>query len=155
MKKLLILTIFTIAFATNTLAQDKAADIKKLFELMKTDKMMDSMMENMIPMFQKVASGKFEGDEKNEKFNRFTSSLTFEMKGLTKKIMNEVMPKIYEQHFDQEDIKVLIKFYESPTGQKMLEKTPEISKEMMELMSTKYLPEFQQKMDAKMEELKK
>ena len=149
-----MLSIFTFAFATTTLAQDKSADIKKLFELMKTDKMMDSMMENMIPMFQKAASGKITGDDEKEKFSQYTSFLTNETKELTKKILNEEMPKIYEKYFDQNDIRYLIKFYESATGQKMIEKTPVISKEMMNLMTTKYLPEFQQRMDAKIEELK-
>lgn len=154
MKKLFLLSIFTFSIATTTLAQDKAADIKKLFELMKTDKMMDSMMQNMMPMFQKTAREKIKGDDEKEKFNQFTSFVMDEMKVLTKKIMNEDMPKIYEKYFDQKDIKYLIKFYESETGQKMLEKTPEISKEMMTLMSTKYLPEFQQRMETKIDELK-
>jgi hypothetical protein len=155
MKKLLMLFIMTVAFATTTAAQDKAADIKKLFELMKTDKMMDSMMENMIPMFQNTARRKISGDDEKEKFSQYSSFLTNETKELSKKILNEEMPKIYEKYFDQKDIKNLIKFYESATGQKMLEKTPEISKEMMDLMTTKYLPEFQQKMETKIEELKK
>ena len=154
MKKLLLLSIMTIAFATTAVAQDKAADIKKLFELMKTDKMMDSMMQNMMPMILKTASDRIKGEDEKEKFNQYTNFVTDEMKGLTKKIMNEEMPKIYEKHFDQKDIKVLINFFESATGQKMLEKTPEITKEMMTSMTTKYLPEFQQKIETKIEELK-
>ena len=77
-----------------------------------------------------------------------------ETKELTKKIVNEEMVRLYETHFTHSEIKDMIAFYESPTGKKMLEKTPELTTDLMNVMMTKYMPEFQQKIGGKLEELK-
>lgn len=155
MRKILLLSILLITISFTANAQDKTTNIKKLFELMQTDKMMDEMMQNMMPMFTKAASEKIKGDTEREKFNQFTVSFSQEMKELSKKILNEEMPKIYEKYFDEKDIKYLIKFYKSPTGIKLLEKTPEITKELMGTMFNKYIPEIANKVKLKFEDLKK
>jgi hypothetical protein len=38
---------------------------------------------------------------------------------------------IYDRHFSHEEIKDIIKFYETPTGKKMVEKLPLITQESM------------------------
>ncbi|HMS70292.1 MAG TPA: hypothetical protein PKD18_19235 [Saprospiraceae bacterium] len=56
MKKLLILTILTLTCSVTSFAQDKAADLKKLFSLMDTEKMIDGMMDNMVTVFKQQAN---------------------------------------------------------------------------------------------------
>jgi hypothetical protein len=152
MKKLLILTIFTIAFATNTFAQDKAADIKKLFELMNTDKMMDSMMENMIPMFKKQGNTMFKGEEAKEKYDKYFAAAMSETKVLSKKLVDDIMPAIYDKHFTAAEISDLVKFYQSSTGKKMLDKTPEITAEMMNSLLTTEIPAMSEKLSKMFQE---
>jgi len=45
-------------------------------------------------------------------------------------LINLIVP-IYDKHFSQDDIKNLIDFYQSPLGKRLLEVTPEITREMM------------------------
>lgn len=153
MKKLLFLAILTISFTMSAVAQDKPADLKKLFELMQTEKMIDGMMDNMLPALKQQASGQIQGDDAKEKFEKYIEFLMEESKKLSKMLVNEEMISIYDRHFSGEEIKDLIKFFESPTGKKMLEKTPEITKDLMDSMMSKYMPEFQEKLVNKIKEL--
>jgi hypothetical protein len=146
MKKLFMLSILTIAFATTTVAQDKAKDMKLLFELMKTDKMMDSMMENMIPMFKKQGTTLFKGEEAKEKYEKYLTTAINESKVLSKKWINETLPTIYDKHFTADEISDLVKFYQSPTGKKIIEKTPEISDDIMNSMLKTEIPALSEKL---------
>jgi hypothetical protein len=64
------------------------------------------------------------------------------------------MVKYYDKYFTQQEIKELIKLYESPVMKKVLKLTPEINQQMMSAVTTKYLPEYQAKVMQKMNELK-
>lgn len=154
MKKLLFLSILIISVTMSSVAQDKASDLKKLFALMDTEKMVDGMMDNMIPALKQQASGQIKGDDAEVKFNTYMDFMMNEVKKLSIKLVNEEMVNIYDKHFTQDEIKDLIKFYESPTGEKLLETTPEISKDLMNSMMTNYMPEFQEKLTNKLYELK-
>lgn len=154
MKRLSTLCILVIVLTMNISAQDKTSDIKKLFTLLDIEKTTDGMVSGLIPMLKQQASEKIKGSDAKEKFDQHINFLMEETKNLSNRIVNEEMPMIYEKHFTHDEIKDLIKFYESPTGKKLLEKTPEISKDMMNAMISKYMPEFQERIKNKMEELK-
>ena len=153
MKKLLLLSILTMVFTMSSFAQDKTSDLKRLFELIDSEKMLDGMFSNMIPMMKQQAGEKIQGNNANEKLDEYINFMMAEMKSLTSKLINEELVGIYSQHFTHEEIKDLIKFYESPTGKKMIEKTPEVTTDLMNSMM-KYMPEFQQRLTKKLEELK-
>ena len=154
MKKLLLLSFLSMTFAMNSFSQDKATDLKRLFELMHTDKMIDGVMNNMIPALKKQAGEMIQGEDAKEKFDKYIEFMMGETKALTHKLVDEEMAQIYDKHFTHEDIKAYIVFYESSAGKKMLEKIPEITKDLMDAMTTKYLPEFQEKLTKKLNELK-
>ena len=154
MKRLsLILILFLVSFSSS-FAQDKASDLKKLFGLMKSEEMVDKMTQNLIPLFRKQAEENIKGEDEKEKFNVFMDFMMGELKSMTMKMVNEDMVVIYDKHFTHQEIKDLIRFYESPTGKKMIEKTPVVMKEFMEAMMSKHLPEFKKKMAEKAAELK-
>ena len=46
--------------------------------------------------------------------------------------IRDIYMPIYGKHFTAEEIAELIKFYESPVGKKLIKKTPDINKEVME-----------------------
>ncbi len=154
MKKLLFLSILTIVFTMSSNAQDKASDLKKLFKLMDSEKMIDGMMNNMILALKQQASGQIQENGAKEKYDKYIDFMMNEVKELSKKLVNEEMVNIYDKHFTHEEIKDLVQFYESPTGKKLLEKNPEITKDLINSMMTKYMPEFQERLIKKMEELK-
>lgn len=64
------------------------------------------------------------------------------------------MELIYSKNFTEKEIKDLIVFYKSPSGQKYLNLSPEIMKEFMGTMTQKYMPEMLKTVKAKMVELK-
>lgn len=154
MKKLMIISVLLLSVTFISFGQDKSADLKKLFTLMNTDKMLDDMMNNMIPAMKQQAGAQIQGADAKEKMEKYIEFLMTETKELSKKLINEEMVQIYDKHFTATEIKDLIVFYESPTGQKMLAKTPEITKDLMNAMVTKYMPEYQEKLRKKLEELK-
>jgi hypothetical protein len=154
MKKSLLLTIVTVSLSLGSFAQDKASDLKKLFKLMQTDKMIDGMMNNILPTLKQQARTQIQGADASKKFDRYMDFLMAETKELCKKLVDEEMVKIYDKHFTQEEVKDLIKFYESPTGKKILDVTPDITKDLMNSMMSTYMPEFQARVTKKLEQLK-
>jgi hypothetical protein len=154
MKKILFLSLISLAFATASVAQDKASDIKKLFGLMNSEKMIGEMMNNMLPALIQQATGQIQNGDVKAKLDAYMESVIDAAKELSYKVMNEEMPLIYDRHFSHDEIKDLIKFYESPTGKKILEITPELTKDVMNVMMTRYMPEFQAKMMKELEKLK-
>jgi len=157
MKKIFILPVLALLMVVSSCKpqQDKAADLNRLFEVMNAEKMIDEVMESMVQVMQQQAGMQFAGNENaKEMFDSYMDFVMVEVTDLTKKMMDEDMVQVYDKHFTQEEIQGLIKFYESSIGQKLLEKTPEISKDVMELMMQKHLPVFQQKLMKKLEELK-
>ncbi|MBK8392103.1 MAG: DUF2059 domain-containing protein [Saprospiraceae bacterium] len=153
MKKLLILTILTLTCSVTSFAQDKATDLKKLFSLMDTEKMIDGMMDNMVTVFKQQANEQFQGADAS-KTDKYFEFVVQETKVMSKKLVNEDMVNIYDKHFTQDEVKDLIKFFESSTGKKMLDKTPQITMDLMNVIMEKHMPEFQEKLEKKLEELK-
>jgi len=146
-------TLFFIAFSSLQ-AQDKSSDLKTLLGLMQQEKMIDQMMSNMSSVMKQQAQSQITGEEAEQKLENYIQFMTEELKALTLQLVTEDLPSIYDKHFSHQEIKDLIAFYQSSTGQKMIEKTPEISKDLLGIMMNKYLPDFQQKLMQKMQELK-
>lgn len=107
--------------------------------------MMNSTLDNMLPMLKQQAKNQFLGENDNEKFDAFVEVVSEEAKLMSKKLLKEEMLPLYDKHFTHQEIKDLIWFYESPTGKKILEKSPELTQEIMGKMMSKHLPEFQNK----------
>ncbi len=145
--------ILAVCFILNliTFGQTKTDDIKTLFSFMQSEKMLDQMFDNMVPMMKQQAGMEISD---TVKFNSYITFLMKETKNLTKKLINEDMVIMYDKFFTQDEIKDYIKFYKTTSGQKMISIMPDLQKEMMNIMMTKYLPEFQKKMKAKLEEMK-
>ncbi|CAI8301075.1 MAG: hypothetical protein CNE98_05515 [Bacteroidetes bacterium MED-G17] len=154
MKKYIISSAILFVVVFSSYAQDKSSDLQTLIDLMQQEKMIDQMMSNMSSIMKQQAQSQITGDEAEQKMDSYIQFMTEELKTLTKRLVNEDLPGIYDKYFSHEEIKDLIAFYESSTGQKMLEKTPKISKDLLEIMMKKYIPAFQQKLMEKMQSLK-
>jgi hypothetical protein len=63
------------------------------------------------------------------------------------------MIPLYDKHFTHEEVKDLITFFESSTGKKMLEKTPELTAELSQRMADHYLPSFQEELMKRLEKI--
>jgi len=71
-------------------------------------------------------------------------------------VMKELFVDIYVEVFSENELKELIAFYQSPLGQKMIAKMPELMQKSMEktqLILQAKMPEFQDKLNKRVEEL--
>ena len=57
-------------------------------------------------------------------------------------LTNEIINSIYEKHFTLAELKDLIFFYKSPTGQRMLKLTPVLMEDMLRMTSEKLVPKI-------------
>ena len=135
MKKIILVSILITLTAFTALSQTKQssakqASIKHLFSLMKTE----SMLDNLALPFQGL------GNDSTAKSSN--SSFMESFKPIMNKIMNEDMVELYDKYYSKSEINDMIRFYKSKTGQKMITTSPELQKEMMSIMQTKYMGEI-------------
>ena len=130
MKKIILVSIILAVTTFDAFSQTKHESIKELFSLMKTESMFDKLM---IP---------FQNLQKDSVSKGVTGSLMNSIKPMFKKIMDEDMVGIYDRYYTEQEIKDLIRFYKTKTGQKLINSTPDIQNELMNIIKTKYLGEF-------------
>jgi len=130
MKKTISVSIILVLTTLSTFSQTKQESIKELFTLMNTESMFDKLV---IP---------FQGLQKDSISKVLTGSIMNSMKPMFKKIMDEDLVGIYDRHYTQKEIKDLIRFYKSKTGQKMITTAPDIQNELMSIVQAKYMGEF-------------
>jgi hypothetical protein len=152
MKLFLSLTIFLLFFS-QTQAQNSAKkeSIKKLFILMHQDSLMiksidgitATMVKNMTKMFSDTTYS-----ESGIDISKITQKLMERSMQRSKesalKLLNGDMVDVYDKYFTEAEIEDFSTFYKSASGQKMLTQMPEITKDIMTIMTTKYQTGFQQ-----------
>jgi hypothetical protein len=115
MKKLLVLCL--LGSALTVYGQTKRQDIATLLDLMNTKSQAAQMFDLMLPSLEALAP-----QAPAAFWTLFRSKLDMDS------FSNMIIP-IYDRHFSQDDIKGLIRFYESPLGRKMLAVTPQLTQE--------------------------
>lgn len=177
MKKFLILNFFlSLVFLTSSvfpqqkteIPEDKKAVISELLTIMKADvqtkEIMQAMFAQMESMYPSIidslvdkqteltaaqkAQVKKELIEKDRNFNsrfneKFIKMINFE------DYMNQVFYPLYDKFFTTAELKDLAAFYKTPTGQKFITATPQITGESMKLAQEYLLP----RIDGLMKEL--
>ncbi|MFW9597747.1 MAG: DUF2059 domain-containing protein [Paludibacter sp.] len=119
---------------------------------MKMDSMIIKNIDAMIPAMVSQMQSQLKDDAakaKSEKIIMLTIETTKEMSPK----LTEMISNIYMKYFDESDIKAFLDFYKSPAGQKYIQLTPQITKEMMGEMMQSYVPEMQKVLKAKMDKL--
>jgi hypothetical protein len=155
MKKTTIFLLLFLGITQINFAQEDSAkidDIKKMFKLFNMDKTMDMMMEGMKAGVKQNMKSIYEGKNYEVAFDKLMDFMTVEMKDIMKSYETDII-YIYDRNFTHEEIKDINRFYETSTGKKILAKMPELMKEGMQTMQSKYLPELMEKMKVKMKEL--
>lgn len=145
MKKLLLVLLILIPALMNCQALTKQENIKVLFQLMQTDSVVEKMMNSMIPIMMKSMPQQ-QDSTAISMMNVTMKKMTEVMMDITRRLLNEDMLAIYDKYYTEKDIKDLVAFYKSSAGQKMVKVSPDLNKEMMTILLTKYVPEIQSKM---------
>lgn len=164
MKQLIICLAIVFTMTTPALAQNqsKKDKIKALFAEMHQDSL-------IIKTFETITSsavGQMTALFKDSAFthNRIDPSKIAEKllaknmqrsKEIALRMLNEDFVDIYDKYFSEKEIDDFRNFYQSPSGQKLLNKTPDITKDVMSIMTTKYQSGLQQSLIKDIEEFRK
>jgi len=152
MKKNVMLMMAFLAFVTVTIAADPVDATKnkalaeKLMDSMRISQTMTSTLEMMKKMQMDMMSKRIKGkDLQNmEELNRSIMELV--SRELSWEKLKGAFISIYAESFTAEELDAMIKFYESPIGNKLLDKQPELQQKTMQLMQSiiiKLMPEME------------
>lgn len=155
MKKLIVSLVFAFSISGNCYADSgMRGSIEKMFEITDMKAMLDASYAQMDRMFSQMAKNNNISDEERpiyEKHRKKFHTLLTESMSWNK--IKEPIIAAYSQVYTKAEIDELIAFYQSPLGQKMLQKMPELMQVTMQVMqetSKSMMP----KMQALQEELK-
>jgi uncharacterized protein len=153
MRHILVSVALFFAFTSQVESQNlsKKEKIKTLLTLMHQDSLMIKTIEGMTTSMAKNMTMMF-SDSNYTKMGIDISAMTQKLMDKhmqnsmenALKLINEDMVDIYDKYFTMEEIDDFSIFYKSKSGQKMLAQMPDITKDMMKIMTTKYQTDFQQ-----------
>jgi len=149
MKNVFIILLVSLA-CLQLNGQTKQEKILKYISIVNSEEMINKGFDGML-QFMKQQTSK---DLTKEQQDEFSTFMMDETKNMAKKALTEFYPKVYDKYFTDNEIDELLKFYQSPTGQKFIKVTPDIQTEYMQNFMTVEYPSFQKKIAEKRKEIK-
>jgi len=108
----------------------KQSDIRRLMEVTKATSLITQLMDSMGDGIRPVMSQSLPpGDYRDKLIDLFIAK--FRSKADPKQLIDMAVP-LYDKYFSDEEIKSLIKFYETPVGQKAVSALPQLTLEMQQ-----------------------
>jgi hypothetical protein len=141
MKRLLVALTLYVALCANVFGQQTdntpatKEDVQRYFEVMHSRELMSKMIDAMMkPMHQMVHDQYMKNKDKLPTgFEaRMNGEVEDMLRGMPWDEMIQAEMPAFQKHLTKGDIDSIIAFYSSPTGQKLLNKMPEIMAEAME-----------------------
>jgi len=127
MKKLIAFTFALLFAASLTQAQESTSysqTLKEMFAVSGTENTYKSIIGQMFGMFQ-------------QQYPQVDSAMWQELEGefmqASLNDLADMLVPVYQKHLTEEDLKAVIAFYATPTGQKFAQKTPLITQESMQI----------------------
>jgi uncharacterized protein len=140
MLRSLTVLVFCLFLSFVSFSQTKKEAVKELIIVMKQDSLMDKMFDAILPTMG-VSIDALSNKGSKEYLEKMAPMMKI-LKGIMKKFVDEDMVNMYDKIFTEKEIKDYITFYKTPSGQKFIAATPEIQKETMQIMMSKYMPEM-------------
>jgi len=158
MKRILLATAIVLGICGHVGAQQNPVDapatkedIQKYLQIMHSKELAEKMMNAMSkPMHQMLHEEYLKDKDKlpadfesrmNKRLDEYFKDIPWD------EILASTVP-VYQKHLTKGDVDVLIAFYSTPTGQKLIKETPEIVAESMQSMMPvmrKYLDTMNQR----------
>jgi len=151
MKKLYFLLIINFFLFTNCISQNKTDDIKELLQLIHSEEMINKVLDNVVSAVRQQASSELKD---NQKLKEFMSFVYDEKNTLVSNLIDNDLVQIFDNYFSQDEILELLKFCNTTAGQKLIKLIPEIQKDLMDKVISKYGPDLQKKLLDKLNEIK-
>ncbi|MEO8366098.1 MAG: DUF2059 domain-containing protein [Pseudoxanthomonas sp.] len=120
-------------------------DIERLLTASRAQGMLDAILPQMEAMqrqqFEQITAGKDLSAEQKAEIERLhvrTSEIL--RRSLSWQEMRPLYIDVYKKTFSREDVRAMAKFYESPAGKSLLDKTPALMQNLMGAVQQKVLP---------------
>jgi len=144
---LLLLAVLTFSLSTPA-APPSDQSINQLLQLTKVDKQMDSVFTQMEgamkASLQQATKGKPLSADEQAVLDRRQAKMAGIMKEeLSWDKMKDLYVQAYRETFSQEEIDGLIAFYQTPVGQSLVSKQPELTKRTMTILQQRMAPMMQ------------
>lgn len=134
MKKLVI---GALLLATQFSVNANDSDVEKLLTLMDVDQSVDVIYDNMDKMLLGLKHQLNIEQSEMPLFEAHQAKLQTLMKAeLSWEKMKAPMIVLYEQNYSAEEIKAMLAFYESPVGQSIIAKMPQVAAASMDITQT-------------------
>lgn len=127
-------------------AQEKRDEIKKMIEITKTGDIVNVLTDAMVANMSKVFTAKYKKKSSAANLNKFMVVVKNEIKTTMDLIVKNDLVDLFDKNFTHAEIKDIIKFYESSAGQKILNLTPIMTKNIKELIDKKYRASLTQRL---------
>ena len=133
-------------FATCALAAPPSdADIERLLKASRAQSMLGAILPQMETMqqqqFQQLTAGKDLTAEQKAEVERIQARTNeIVRKSLAWEQMRPLYVDVYRKTFTSEEVKAIAKFYESPAGKNLLDKTPALMQNLMLAIQQKIVP---------------
>jgi hypothetical protein len=155
MKRILIALSLVTLVVGNSQAQTTDETLEQLFDIMAVDETIDVVFEQMQSMVNNISGGLILTSEEQEVYDKYQSKILALMKKeLAADSMRQDLAQIYKQNFSDKELKDMLAFYQSPTGQSMLEKMPIVTQESMQA-SQRMMTNVMPKINALTEEMRR
>ena len=121
------------------------ADIERLLKASRAQSMLGAILPQMEAMqqqqFQQLTAGKELSAEQRAEVQRIQSRTNeIVRKSLAWEEMHPLYMDVYRKTFTSEEVKAIAKFYESPAGKNLLDKTPALMQNLMLAIQQKIVP---------------
>lgn len=144
-RRLLAIACLALASVTAFAAPPSDADIERLLKASRAEHMLGAILPQMEAMqrqqFEQLTQDKQLSAEQKAEVDRIqarTSEIV--RKALAWEEMRPVYVDVYKKTFTSADVKAIAKFYESPAGQNLLDKTPALMQNLMAAVQQKMVP---------------
>lgn len=121
------------------------ADIERLLKASRAESMLNGILPQMEEMqrqqFEQITAGKDLTPEQKADVQRIQARTTeIVRKTLSWQEMRPLYVDVYKKTFTSQDVKAISKFYESPAGSSLLDKTPALMQNLMAAIQQKIIP---------------
>tara|TARA_B100002049_G_C16046948_1_gene361639 strand:- start:400 stop:897 length:498 start_codon:yes stop_codon:yes gene_type:complete len=131
-----LLLVLALGLSLNTFASEESKNekIESLMSLMDMDSLIDNMYTQVEPMMKNMSDQMNIKPSEQPIFDKYYKEMTLILKeevSWTK--MKPHVLAIYDKNFTEQQIDDIVEFYETPTGQAMLNKMPEITQQSVQI----------------------
>ena len=145
LQKLLFGACLALCAASAFAAPPSDADIERLLKASRAESMLNAILPQMEALqrqqFDQLTAGKPLSAEQKAEVDRIQSRTNEIVRAsLAWEEMRPLYVDVYKKTFTSEEVKAMAKFYESPAGKSLLEKTPALMQNLMLAIQQKMIP---------------